>query len=143
MEKPLMLTIKDTYKLWAGYMKSLAAEAGVPDSYRGVLTYLSKNPGANQKEVAAHRNITNASISRIVKEMQMTGYLEKETSQRDQRYVKLYLTEKGEACAKEIRKKIHAADDIITASFTAAREKELISMLNELSEIIEKELIQC
>lgn len=108
-----------------------------------MLTYLSKNPGANQKEVAAHRNITNASISRIVKEMQMTGYLEKETSQRDQRYVKLYLTEKGEACAKEIRKKIHAADDIITASFTAAREKELISMLNELSEIIEKELIQC
>ena len=40
MDKPLMLAIKNVYKLWASYMRLLAAETGIPDSYRMVLTYV-------------------------------------------------------------------------------------------------------
>lgn len=54
VEKPLMLLIRDTYRLWANYMKGVAARAGVPDSYRMVLTFLLRNPGVSQKELAAH-----------------------------------------------------------------------------------------
>ncbi|MCD7727461.1 MAG: MarR family transcriptional regulator [Ruminococcus sp.] len=143
MSKPLMLNIKSTYKLWTGYMKSLANAAGIPDSYRMVLTFLLRHPGASQKEIAEFRNITTASVSQIVKEMELTGYLRKETDSRDQRYVNLYLTQKGEDCAEELHKRIAKADDDITRLFTTEKESAMIEMLSELSQIIEKELPKC
>ena len=143
MDQPLMLTIRNTYKLWAGYMRSLAAEAGVPDSYRMILIFLLRQPGASQKELAAHCGITTASISQTVKEMQMTGYLEKKTDDRDQRYVKLFLTGKGKLCAVEIREKIRLADQRISQLLTREREAEILKMMEELSGIIEKEFLKC
>ena len=143
MERPLMLVIRDTYKLWANYMRAVAAEAGVPDSYRMVLIFLLRNPGASQKEVAAHCGVTTASASQTVKEMGLTGYLRKETDERDQRYVRLYLTGKGEACAKEIRRNIAAADERISALLGREGEESLRRELGELSGIIEKELTGC
>ncbi len=140
MDKPLMLMIKETFKIWANYMKCIAAEAGVPDSYRRVLTFLLRNPGASQKEIASHRNITMASVSQIIKNMQYEGYLEKKTNSGDQRYVKLYLTEKGEICAKQIREKMDSADQRITMLLTPEKEQMMKQLLTELSEILSKEL---
>ncbi len=143
MNRPLMMTIKDTYKLWTEYMRSIALELGIPDSYRMVLTFLLRNPGASQKEIAQFRNITTASVSQIIKEMQLKGYVKKEIDDKDQRYVKLYLTEKGIACANELKKKISAADEKITLLLTPQREEEIIAYMLKLSEIIEKELPKC
>lgn len=138
-----MRTVHNTWKLWAEYMKSVAAQAGIPDSYRLVLTFLLRHPGASQKELAEFRNITTASVSQIVKEMELTGYLEKRTDPKDQRYVNLYLTEKGESCAEELHRSIHLADERITQLLTPERERELIERIEELSRIIEKELPKC
>ena len=139
MERPLMMVIKDTHKLWADYMKSFAAEAGVPESYRMVLTFLLRNPGASQKDIAEHRRIKTASVSQIVKEMQQNGYVKKEANDQDQRYVKLYLTEKGEACANELRGKILRADEKITEFLSPEREQELIDAMNECSCTVRKQ----
>ncbi|MCC8045124.1 MAG: MarR family winged helix-turn-helix transcriptional regulator [Clostridiales bacterium] len=143
MEKTLMRTIRDTYKLWTDYMKSIAAEAGIPDSYRLVLPYLLRHPGASQKELAQFRGITTASVSQIVKEMELTGYLEKRTDPRDQRYVNLYLTKKGEDCAGELHRKLCEADEKITELLTPERERELMERMWELSDIIKEELPKC
>lgn len=143
MEKPLMMVIRDTYKLWQEHMRAIAAEVGVPDSYRMVLSYLRRHPGANQKEIAAFRNITTASVSQIVKEMQLRGYLRKEADPDDQRYVRLYLTERGEACAEEILQRVHRSDEKITAQLTPAREAQLVALLEELSEILGEAFPPC
>lgn len=143
MEKTLMMVLRDTHKLWQERMRAIAAEAGVPDSYRMVLSYLRRHPGANQKEIAAFRNITTASVSQIVKEMQLTGYLRKETDAEDQRYVHLYLTERGEACAREIWQRVRQADADITARLTPAREAELRALLGELAAVLREEEPPC
>ncbi len=143
VEKPLMLVIRDTYRLWASYMKGVAARAGVPDSYRMVLTFLLRNPGVSQKELAAHCGITTASVSQTVKEMGLTGYLKKEVDDKDLRYVRLYLTEKGEACARQIRETIHRADARVAAQLTREKEERMRELLNELARIIEAELPLC
>lgn len=143
MEKPLMLVIRDTYKLWREHMRDIAAAVGVPDSYRMVLTYLLRHPGCSQKELAAYRNITNSSVSQIVKEMQLTGYLRKEADPDDQRYVRLYLTEQGKACAEEIRDRIHRSDAELSALLPPDHEAQLLTLLGELSDILEKGLPPC
>ena len=143
MEQPFMLLIRDTYRLWANYMKGIAAQAGVPDSYRMVLTFLLRNPGVSQKELAAHCGITTASVSQTVKEMGLTGYLKKEADDKDLRYLRLYLTEKGEACAKETREAIHQGDARVSAQLTWEKEKHMRELLDELARIIETELPLC
>ncbi len=40
-----MLMIRDTYRLWANYMKGVAARAGVPDSYRPALFFCCATRG--------------------------------------------------------------------------------------------------
>jgi len=143
VEKTLMRTVRDTYRLWTDYMKSIAMEAGIPESYRLILPFLLWHPGASQKELAQFRGITTASVSQIVKEMELTGYLEKRTDPRDQRYVNLYLTPKGEDCARELHGKLRKADEKITELLTPERERELMERMRELSDIIEKELPKC
>lgn len=143
MDRPLMLEIRDTYRLWAGYMKEVAARAGVPDSYRMVLTFLLRHPGASQKELAAHCGITTASVSQTVKEMRLTGYLGQQTDERDQRYVRLYLTASGEACARSIRAQLKRADGRISELLAPEREEMLRSLLKELRQIVEEDLPLC
>ena len=138
-----MLVIRDTYKLWRAHMRDIAAAVGVPDSYRMVLTYLLRHPGCSQKALAAYRNITNSSVSQIVKEMQLTGYLRKEADPDDQRYVRLYLTEQGKACAEEIRDRIRRSDAELSALLPPDHEAQLLALLGELSDILEKGLPPC
>ena len=138
--KPLMLVIKHTYREWTNYMRKLALEAGIPDSYRMIVMYLSRNPGASQKDLAEHCQMTPAAVSQTIKEMQLTGYINKEASKEDKRLVQLYLTEKGVSGAKRIRTKIHEADQIITSAITKEKEEELIQALNLLSDTIRREL---
>ena len=143
MDKPLMLVIKDTYKVWANYMKSVAMESGIPDSYRLVLTFLLRNPGASQKELAEHCNITTSSISQTVKEMHLNGYIKKSPDESDMRFLRLYLTDKGEARALALRDKTRAADMRITELLTPEVENKITEAMKRLSDIIEKELPVC
>jgi len=138
--KPLMLTIKQTYKEWANYMRKLALEAGIPDSYRMIIMFLARNPGASQKKIAEHCQKTYASISQTVKAMLQADYLTKEINTADQRYAQLYLTEKGQSGVNRIKNKIHEADRIITSVITPEKERDMIDLLDKLNETIRKEL---
>ncbi len=136
MKRTMMMKIGDTYKLWTEYMRSIALESGIPDSYRMVLTYLLYNPQANPKEIARYRNIRMSSVSQIVKEMERDGYLEKKTDATDQRYVRLTLTPKGQECARRLQEKVDAADARTLQLFGEEREQEIMDAMDELSRII-------
>lgn len=138
--RPLMLVLKHTYKEWANYMRKLALEAGIPDSYRMIIMYLSRHPGASQKDLAEYCQMTPAAVSQTIKEMQLTGYINKEASDGDKRLVQLYLTEKGKSSAERVHTKIHEADQIITSVLSKEKEEELIKALNLLSDTIRREL---
>lgn len=135
-KKPLMLTLKHTDRAWAGYMRKIALEAGIPDSYRPIIMFLARNGEASQKELAAYAQTTYAAVSRTVKEMQLNGYLNKETDGADRRYAKLTLTPKGFSCADKIHDKIHNADRLITQSVGADKEREIVETLRQITELI-------
>ena len=138
--KPLMLTIKRLEKEWSRYLRKVSVQIGMPDSYRRIIMYLSRNGGANQKQIAEFCQMTNAAISQTIKEMILSGYVIKESDMNDQRYYKLYLTDKGRENVEIIREKIYAADDFITKIVTPQKEAEIVDILTNLTEIIEKEM---
>lgn len=138
MKKSLMFTIRNTYSEWRKYLKESTLEVGIPESYRLILVFLLNNPGVSQKEVAEHCQSTNASVSKTVKEMQSKGYVVKVNDETDQRYFRLYLTEKGEICADALRKKTNFARKKIEEGLGPERENELIDALEEVQAIIKR-----
>lgn len=138
--KPLMLTIKHLDKEWQKYLRKLSAQIGMPEAYRHIIMFLSRNPGASQKQVAEFCQMTGAAISQTIKEMQLAGYVQREVDEADQRYYKLYLTEKSHANVDIIRQKIHEADDFITTAISPEKEAEIVEILKSLADTIRKEL---
>ena len=139
-KKPLMLVVKHTHKEWTNYMRKIALECGIPDSYRMILNFLLNHPGTNQKDLAKHCSNTTAAINRTIKEMHADGYITKETDGRDMRYTRLFLTERGKQRAECVRKKIREADSIITSVLTPEKEAEIIKLLDLISNTIKEEL---
>lgn len=125
---------------WNNYMREIALSVGIPDSYRPVIMFLQRNPGASQRSIAEFEDVTTSAINQIVKNMLAEGYLRKESDPSDKRSCKLYLTEKGENAACRLRERLDKADDAITAFVGEEREKELMDLLHQLTEFIQKEL---
>ena len=59
-KRSLMYTIKQLDKEWIKYLKRTSGELGISDTFRQIIMYLSKNPGANQKNIAGFFNMTGA-----------------------------------------------------------------------------------
>lgn len=138
--KPLMLTVKHTDRAWMGYMRKIALEAGIPDSYRTIIMFLARNGEASQKQLAEFSQTTYAAVSRTVKEMELTGYINKTTDDGDRRYAKLSLTEKGWECDRKIRDRIHQAEHTIADSLGEKKEREMIEILENISKLIKEQL---
>lgn len=140
MKRTLMKAISRTHKEWSLHMRRCAQEAGIPDSYRPIVMFLSHHPGASQKMLAEFAGTTTASINQTVKKMQENGYLRKESDPSDQRYTRLYLTEIGMEKAGQVRRRLSESDRIITDRIGSEKEDELIALLHQLCEIIGEEL---
>lgn len=128
---------------WSEYMREISLAEGIPDSYRQVIMFLHRNPGASQRGIAEFVGVTTSAINQVVKSMTEEGYLRKEADPSDKRSCKLYLTGSGEDAASRLRKKLDEADDAITDFIGAEREQELMELLHRLTDFIRKDLGQC
>lgn len=137
---PLMRSIRLTSKTWARWLRRIAAEAGIPDSYRPVLMFLSRCPGSSQKELAEELMVSGAAVSQIVRDMQREDYLYREPRPGDQRQTALYLTQRGLDAADCLRRALHEADAVITSAVTPEKEAQITDFLEDLRNLIEKEL---
>lgn len=138
-----MRTVMRTRCVWNAYVRQVALSEGIPDSYRPILMFLHRNPGASQKSVAEFAGVTTSAVNQVVKGMGEEGYLRKEVDPSDKRNSKLFLTESGEAVASRLRDKLEEADGKITAFLGEETENLLIERLDAVSELIRKELGQC
>ena len=142
-KKTVIMSILRTRRAWMEHAKAVAHEMGIPDSYRMIIMYLLREPGANQKDIADFANITTAAVNQTVKEMLAKGYLEKETDQNDRRYTKLFLTEKGREIAWKLREKLRISDEAITQAITPEKEAEMIELLDKIQDCIRRDLTSC
>ena len=137
------MALARTRRAWQEHTKAVALEIGIPESYRIVVSYLFRFPGANQKQIAAFANITTAAVNQTIKEMICEGYVKKETDENDRRHTRIYLTEKGEIVGKELMVRLAHSDEVITAAISPEKEAEMIELLDKIHDCIRKELTTC
>ena len=131
--KTLMRAVGKARRAWEQHVREIALSAGIPESYRTVIMYLYRHPGAGQRSIAEFAEITTSAVNQTVKSMLTEGYLSKETDESDKRNSKLYLTEKGKETAKKLYEKLDVSDDAITALIGAEKEAELIALLENVA----------
>ena len=142
-KRSVMMAVSRTHRAWADYTKTVALELGIPASYRTVIFFLARNPGANQKNIAEFADITTAAVNQTVRDMLTEGYVRKETDLNDKRYTRLYLTEKGEKTATGIRERLFHSDNVITAAISPEKEAEMIELLDKIYDCIRRDLSSC
>ncbi|MBQ7886903.1 MAG: MarR family transcriptional regulator [Clostridia bacterium] len=131
--KTLMRAVGKARRAWEQHVREIALSAGIPESYRTVIMYLYRHPGAGQRSIAEFAEITTSAVNQTVKSMLTEGYLSKETDESDKRNSKLYLTEKGKETAKKLYEKLDVSDDAITALIGVEKEAELIALLENVA----------
>lgn len=139
----LMYGMARARSAWNDHMRQITQEEGVSDSYRPVIMFLYRNPGASQKNIAEFLNVTTSAVNQVVKNMADEDYLRKEADPADKRSIKLYLTDRGEETASRLRQRLQQSDDAITAFVGPEQEEELLKFLHELTDFIQKELPLC
>ncbi len=142
-KRTLMMAMARTRRAWNNHVKEVAHSIGIPDSYRMIISFLHRNPGANQRNIAEFADVTTSAVNQTVKSMQEEGYLKKETDDCDKRHSKLFLTEKGELAAEKLRERLSASDEVITELVTPEKEEELIALMDKITDCIRRDLTSC
>lgn len=98
----------------------------------GVLTVIELNPGLKQQDVCFALGIRRANFVPLLNDLERRGLAERGPSANDQRANALYLTEKGKALMRELRKVNKAHEDRIAAGLSREKRSLLIRTLNKI-----------
>jgi len=142
-KRSVMMAVARTRRAWQDHTKAVALEIGIPESYRIVISFLSRNPGANQKQIAEFANITTAAVNQTVKEMVSDGYVQKETDENDRRHTRIFLTEKGGETGKRLQERLFHSDEVIKSVISPEKEAEMIELLDKIHDCIRRDLTTC
>ena len=140
-KRTAMMAVGMTHFVWEKCNRTAAARLGVPESYLKPILFLSRHPGAGQKEIAEFSHVSTAAVNQTVKEMLAADYLRKEADETDKRRSRLYLTEKGADAAERMRQSFEDRDSRITAALTPEKEAELIGLLDRIRACLEEETV--
>lgn len=83
--------------------KGMYQEFDLNRSQASVLFMLHQQDSMSQKELAAQLNITAPSITSLIQKMERTGYIIREPDRKDQRVMRLTLSEKGKSCIQAVK----------------------------------------
>ena len=93
--------------VWEKCNRTAAARLGVPESYLKLILFVSRSPGAGQKEIAEFSHVSTAAVNQTVKEMLADGFLRKEADETDKRRSRLYLTDRGADVSNRMRQSFY------------------------------------
>lgn len=136
--RPLMFDMKFTARAWEDYVNRLAAEAGIPGSYRPIVAFLARHPGANQRMIAEHNRVTSAAVSQTVRDMINEGYIYRESDSDDLRASKLFLAEKGLIVDGKLRSKVDDAERAISSALSPEQLAEFTNTLHLIYNVIKE-----
>lgn len=97
-----------------------------------LLAALWEQDGRTPGEVAAAANVTTPAVTKLAARMADAGLLDRRRDERDNRLVRLWLTDAGRALKEPIEAERRLLEERITEDLTAAERKHLLSALAKI-----------
>ena len=105
--------------------------------HQKVLTYFCCFPGATQQELVEQSGRDKAQITRLLKELEVKGFISRQKDESDKRSYKVRATEKGNAAFMELKKH----EDTITMKLLAGFTKNELNQLEVSLKKMRKNLL--
>lgn len=129
-ESPLML-INEISKIFAATMRESDTE--IPqESARSIIINLARRDGITQLELARLTHMKPPTVSLTLKRLACEGYVSRRHDLRDNRAVRVYLTEKGKKLMRDSAKRLRGAEDVLLGGIDAADASLLITLLTKM-----------
>ena len=99
-----------------------------------MLTLSRLGPEACQRDLAESMHITPAAVAVTLKKLEKAGIVEKKISEKDNRYNRIIITEKGEKIVKESYDMFRSIDTQAFEGFSEEEMKQLLGYLERVRE---------
>lgn len=107
-------------------------------SQAGVLFTLHRSDSMSQKELAARLNVTPPSITASIQKMERDGYLTRHPDPKDQRVMRLSLTEKGKSCIQGVWTVAQQMEELMFCNMTGEEVAILKRLLLQISDNLDR-----
>ena len=115
--------------------QTMYAEYDLNKSQSMILFQLHRDGRISQKELAQKLNVSAPSIT----SMEKSGYIVRNVDEKDQRMMRLDLTEKGQACIEHVKAIAEKMDEIAFTGISPEEKMLLRRILFQICENVEKE----
>ena len=103
-----------------------------------VIYHLAQQKGLNQKDLVSKLNITPASVSSIVSQMESEGLLVRVQDKKDGRKFSLSLTEKGQSLVSHVIDSWLKIQEEITKGFTEDEKATFLHLLKQVEQNLDE-----
>lgn len=107
-------------------------QSGITSGQMTVLLAIHMEPGLQQRELANELNWDEATLGGMIKRLEASGYIKRQSSTRSTRGREIYMTEEGAAFLKEIRPGIHLVQKKLLSNLTQDESQQLLFLLSKL-----------
>ncbi|MBQ4187604.1 MAG: MarR family transcriptional regulator [Firmicutes bacterium] len=122
-------------KLHRSAIERYTEENGMQKNQHKLLLTLSRlGPEACQRDLAESMHITPAAVAVTLKKLEKAGIVEKKISEKDNRYNRIIITEKGEKIVKESYDMFRSIDTQAFEGFSEEEMKQLLGYLERVRE---------
>ena len=102
------------------------------------LYYIAQNKKLSQKDLTNKLNVTPASVSVIVHQMESEGLLIRIPDEKDGRQFNLSLTEKGQSSVSEVKNSWSKIQEEITDGFDESEKATLLRLLQKVEKNLDE-----
>lgn len=110
---PTMGIISRIMHMNVGQAKTLFGQYGLKPGHAGILFTLNHCGEVSQRELASRMHVTPPSITAAIQKMEKLELIRRKPDDKDQRIMRLSLTEKGIACLKHTKEVAQRMDEVM------------------------------
>lgn len=135
--KTLMMLVRDVHHLFAHKVHNSRVNKEVSNTVHAILIHLDHHEYLTQVELVEKIHVRPSTASVALQKMEVDGLITRTTSTKDQRCIKVQITEAGKKICDEEKKNVQEFEAILTKEIG---EEELNITKNVLRKLAEKML---
>src|SRR5690606_35022169 len=106
-------------------------QSGITSGQMTVLLAIHMEPGLQQRELANELNWDEATLGGMIKRLEASGYIKRQSSTRSTRGRHIYMTEEGIGFLKQIRPGVQLAQKKLHSNRSEVGSRQLLFLLSE------------
>src|ERR1700759_1012223 len=127
--------LKVVWQTVANRYNQLVAEFGITQSIGYLLINIDTKEGTTVSQAAALLGLKSTSLSRMLRQLEESGLIYRESNAGDKRSVKIYLTDLGKEKRQMARTVVKEFNNYLNKHIKEADKEYLVAMLKKINEL--------